>query len=442
MELNSNADRDRPRVGILVDLALTATAGGQQRFWNNIAYAAAAQGTDFDLTIHFQGLPGEPPVITPLSDDVRRVSLPPVLSTRRFKHLSHSPDHADLAPYHRQLARQLATYDLVHTTDAYFAYAKTATRVAKRRKNGARPHALTNSIHTDTPAYTRLYAGQTFARMLGEGWLANRVIERWGWPEIAEQRMRASLSRHLQCCDHVWFAPSDERDGTTARLDEQNGFGLLPRGLDRAVFSPNRRDRARLDRQFDLEPDDFVLAFAGRLDLGKDVMVAAEATRALLDRGRKVKLILAGLGNDAERIAALLGPAVRLPGFLEQRELGWILASSDAFVFPSQIETAANALIEARAAGLPALASREVGSMLIRESGADGLVLDRQDPSVWADALESLILDPDKGRKMGALASALICETQPTWHEVLRGALEPGWKRALARVRAVAEVRS
>lgn len=439
MEPNSNADSASPRVGVLVDLALTPTAGGQQRFWHNIARAAAAHGTDFDLTIHFQGLPGEPVARTPLADNVRLVTLPPVLSTRRLKYLSHSPDHADLAPYHPRLARELESYDVVHTTDAYFAYAKTALRVVARSTNAARPHVLTSSIHTETPAYTRLYAEQTFGRMFGEGWLGKQVIERWRWPAIAERRMRTALSHHLQHCDHVWFAPSDARDGTTDRLDEAGGFGLLPRGVDATIFSPDRRDRARLDAQFGFAPDDFVLAFAGRIDVGKDVMVAAEAARLLLDRGHSVKLILAGLGRDAERIAKLLGPAARLPGFLDQAELGWILASSDAFVFPSRIETAANAIIEARACGLPTLASREVGSMLIRESGVDGLVQATRDPATWADAIEALVCDRDRARKMGALASALTAETQPSWHEVLRKHLEPGWKRALATRRAAAE---
>jgi glycosyltransferase involved in cell wall biosynthesis len=158
-------------------------------------------------------------------------------------------------------------------------------------------------------------------------------------------------------------------------------------------------------------------------------MVAARATRRLLDRGLKVKLILAGLGSDAEPIRELLGPAVRLPGFVDQERLASILASSDAFVFPSRIETAANAVIEARAVGLPVLASPRIADMLIREDGVDGLVVETQTSEAWANAIERLIVDPDLAKKMGAMASAVAAEAQPSWHDVLIRDLVPGWLR-------------
>jgi glycosyltransferase involved in cell wall biosynthesis len=209
---------------------------------------------------------------------------------------------------------------------------------------------------------------------------------------------------------------------------------MLRRGIDWQIFSPERRDRQRLVSELDLEPDDFVLSFAGRIDIGKEVMIAARAVRALLDRGQKVKLILAGLGSDSVQIRDLLGQAVRLPGFVEQKELGWLLASSDAFVFPSRIETAANAVIEARAVGLPVLVSPPIADMLVREDGADGLTVDEQTPEAWALAIERLVSDRDLGKKMGALARAVAVETQPSWHEILERDLVPGWRRAKNRI--------
>ena len=141
------------------------------------------------------------------------------------------------------------------------------------------------------------------------------------------------------------FSPSCQRQFSA--LCERGAVEVLRRGIDWSTFSPDRRDRDRLTAELGIGADEFVLTFAGRLDCGKEIMVAARAVRALLDRGRKVTLILAGRGHDAEEIRSLLGPAVRLPGFVDQHELGWILASSDAFVFPSRIETAASAVIGA-----------------------------------------------------------------------------------------------
>jgi glycosyltransferase involved in cell wall biosynthesis len=441
-------------VGILIDLALTPTSGGHVRFWHNIAKAAAKHGCEFDLTFHFQShfqshLQGHLPNpsssrpeaqlegdlrrsgrragrerVTRLSEHVRIVELPPVLSTARIKYLAQSPDHTDLSPYHRRIGRHLESYDVIHTTDAYFAYAKTASRLVDRTRQ-----ALVTSIHTDTPAYTRVYSERAFRNFFGTGRLASRVIDDWDWPGLAESRMQKALVRHLRSCEHIWFAPADdpEKFGEFTTASE---FDVLRRGLDWQIFSPDRRDRERLEREFDLDDDDFVLVFAGRIDVGKEVMVAARATRRLIDRGLKVKLILAGLGSDTEAIRELLGPAVRLPGFVDQERLGSILASSDAFVFPSRIETAANAVIEARAVGLPVFASPRIADMLIREDGVDGVVVETQTSEAWANAIERLIRDPDLAKKMGAMASAVAAQTQPSWHDVLIHDLVPGWRRA------------
>lgn len=428
----------RLSVGVLVDLALTPTSGGHVRFWHNIAHAAARHGCELDLTFHFQSPPpddarrkGPPGAETRLSEHVRIITLPPVFSTSRMKYLAQSPDHTDLAPYHRRLARYLERYDVIHTTDAYFAYAKTACRVHAPKRQ-----SLVTSIHTDTPAYTRVYSERAFRNLFGEGRVARRVIEDWKWPERAEQRMKKSLASHLESCEHIWFAPVDD-PASYVELTKTREFEVLERGLDWTIFSPDRRDRARLEAEFDLDPDDFVLSFAGRIDIGKEIMVAAHAVRVLLDRGRKVKLILAGLGSDSEAIQQLLGPAVRLPGFVEQRTLGRILASSDAFVFPSRIETAANAVIEARAVGLPVLAAPRIGHMLIREDGVDGLIVPTQAPDAWANAIERLMSDRDYARKMGDMAGAVAADTQPSWHEVLTRDLVPGWLRSARRFQAV-----
>ena len=424
----------RPSVGVLIDLALTPTAGGHVRFWSNIAHAAAAHGCAFDLTFHFQSDPDDAKHrgverVSHLSEHVRIVTLPPAFSTARLPFLAQNPDHTDLAPYHRRLANYLRSYDVLHTTDAYFAYARTATRVQDRRRQ-----ALVTSIHTDTPAYTRVYSQRAFENLFGDGWFARRVIEDWQWPAYAEQRMQSALSRHLARCEHVWLTPKDDLAdfcATTNVATKSRGVEVLRRGLDAGIFSPDRADRPRLEREFGLDTEDFVLVFAGRIDIGKEILVAAEAVRALIDRGRRLKLILAGEGSDAEKIRELLGPALRLPGFVKQERLGFILASSDAFVFPSRIETAANAVIEARATALPTLVSPHVADILIREDGVDGMSVEPQSPDAWARAIDALLADRDRARKMGALANSVIAATQPGWIDVLANDLVPGWQRVL-----------
>ena len=92
-----------PKVGVLVDLALTPEAGGHVKCWQRLAEAAVAYGDRLDLTVHFNG--SEQRQID-LSPSVRYVLLPPVFSTARL--IRHVPDHTDLAPWHSRLAQLLA----------------------------------------------------------------------------------------------------------------------------------------------------------------------------------------------------------------------------------------------------------------------------------------------------------------------------------------------
>src|SRR5690348_11665153 len=112
-------------VGVLVDLARRADSGGHVKCWERLA-EAAADLPGLDLTVHFAG-PGCGS--ENIAGNVRFVSEKPVFSTARLGFLlGEVPDDADLAPWHPRLAQALPRYDVVHTTDAFFAYAKTALR--------------------------------------------------------------------------------------------------------------------------------------------------------------------------------------------------------------------------------------------------------------------------------------------------------------------------
>ena len=114
------------KVSVLVDLARRPSAGGHVKSWERFAQAAARQADGLDLTVHFLG---NEEAVEPLADNVRFCLHPPRFSTQRFSFLSHVPDHTDLAFYHPGLAKSLANCDVIHTTDAFFTFARTARSV-------------------------------------------------------------------------------------------------------------------------------------------------------------------------------------------------------------------------------------------------------------------------------------------------------------------------
>jgi len=286
----SAAPRPRLRVAVLVDLALTAQAGGHVKSWERLAQAALGFAEELDLTVHFVG---EEQKVIPLGENVRYVLERPVFSTARLGFLAHVPDHTDLAPWHPRLGRALQGYDVIHTTDAYFAYARTAMRFAQRRRI-----PLVNSVHTNTPEYARIFTSLLIERLCGPGALARAIIDHAGVPRRIEARMLRRLAAYQRRCAAV-FVSRPEQLG--AALERTGGRAtLLRRGVDRRFFSPQKRDRAWLRSTFGIPRESPVLLFVGRINHGKNVALLLEAMTSLAARGVRAHLVCAGDGEDDE----------------------------------------------------------------------------------------------------------------------------------------------
>src|ERR1700733_15090682 len=97
------------RVAVLVDLLRSPQAGGHVKCWERLA-SSTPDNAPLDLTVYFSGrAPDEV-----LGPNKRFRHLPPVFSTANLKFIPYVPDHTDLAPHHPGLARELATYDVLH----------------------------------------------------------------------------------------------------------------------------------------------------------------------------------------------------------------------------------------------------------------------------------------------------------------------------------------
>lgn len=393
-------------IGVLVDLERSVHGGGHVKCWERLAEAATRSPEPLDLTVYMQG----PPRVEHLGPQSRIVTLRPVFSTRTLGFLKRIPDHTDLAPVNPRLLRHLMLHDVLHTTDAYFAFTRTARLAARLR-----PIALVNSVHSAVPAYTRIYSEAVFRRWGLVGRALNGPLH---MPERLERCMQARLSNHILHCR------------ASLEADRPNARGLR-RGIDLARFSPARRDRHRLQNAFGIACDRLVLLFAGRLEDGKNVMVAAQAIRLLLDRGLPVHAIFAGAGRRHSDIAALLGPNVSLPGAVDQDDLAWLYASSDVFVFPSTIEVLPNVVLEAKASGLPVVVARDGGGRFVRQHGADGVIVADGMSSAWAEVIAALLAAPARRLAIGSAARNDIERFQPSWDTVLAEDLLPVWRAAV-----------
>ena len=408
------------RVGVLVDLTLTPDAGGHVKCWERIAEAAVGFPHCLDLTVHFSAPDDAPtPRRIELSPSVRYVLMPPVFSTRRL--VRQVPDHTDLGFWHRGLARALPDYDVIHTTDAFFCYARTATRFARR--TGV---PVVSSIHTNTPEYARITVDNLIGRAFGNRIVYRLMSERLAVPRRVSEVLERRLHRHLGRVTMAMASYGGAVDG-----DWHCGVSLR-RGFDRALFDPGKRDRGWLEARFGVPAGHFVAMYAGKLNSGKNVPLLGPAIEIARQVGSPVHLFCAGKGEEREALAARLGDAVTLPGVLSQSELARVYASADLFLFPSVIDEAGNAAVEALASGIPAVLAAGSGVATRMADCPAVHVLPGDAPGLWASTIAGFAAAPEKCRELGALARAYIETGVPGWGEIVAEDLLPVWQAAAA----------
>jgi glycosyltransferase involved in cell wall biosynthesis len=206
----------------------------------------------------------------------------------------------------------------------------------------------------------------------------------------------------------------------------------LRRGFDRRLFDPHKRDRAWLESRFGVPTGQFVVMYAGRLNAGKNVPLLGPAVELARQGGWPIHLFCAGKGEERDALAARLGDAVTLPGVLSQAELARAYASVDLFLFPSVIDEAGNAALEALGSGIPALLAAGSGVATRMANCLAVRVLPGDAPHIWASMIAGFAAAPEKCRELGAAARAYVESAVPSWGEILAEDLLPVWRAAMA----------
>jgi D-inositol-3-phosphate glycosyltransferase len=187
----------------------------------------------------------------------------------------------------------------------------------------------------------------------------------------------------------VCFSESDlEETGKVLPLVTGKGV-VIPPGIDERFRRLPPREVARAF--LGLPQDAFVLLLASRADEAKNAGAALAAFRRVR-KGRKEKLLLVAAGQGEagrdERGVTFL-PSVPHDG------MPMLYAAADAVVCPSRYESFGLVPLEAMASGVPVAVPRGTywGEKIRSEGG--GVAYDPNDPDGLAEAVGSLVSDPE-----------------------------------------------
>ncbi|HET9640377.1 MAG TPA: glycosyltransferase [Allosphingosinicella sp.] len=220
--------------------------------------------------------------------------------------------------------------------------------------------------------------------------------------EAAELKTRRNLYRRLGLASAFRLVVPSARLEAIARkawAQPPARVARIANGIDvRRYALPPAKEIPGLDDR----PGEVVIGTVAGLRPVKNLPRLVRAFAAMTSRN--ARLVIVGAGPESERIAAEarslgVGDRLLMPGFLADPAL-WI-GRFDVFALSSDSEQFPISLVEAMAAGLPAVATAvgDVAQMVADDNRP--LIVAAEDEAAFAAALDSLAERPDLRRAIG-----------------------------------------
>jgi glycosyltransferase involved in cell wall biosynthesis len=276
---------------------------------------------------------------------------------------------------------EIANYDVVHLHSVFLWPTYAAARAAERRRV---PYVISPRGMLVPELISRKSA---FAKRL--------------WMRAFERRTFA------RAAGIHFTAQTEWNDAARTAMPLPTPF-IVPNGIDLPAASATPR-----------LPD--TLLALGRINWKKGLDRLLDAVQAVPD----VKVVIAG--NDEENLTPQLraqaerngiAGRVEFRGPVAGAEKEELLATATALVLPSLSENFGNVVLEAMAASMPVIVTREVGLAADVEQAEAGIVIDGT-PASLAGAIQRLLHDPELRAQMGRRGRELV-SARFTWDRVGR----------------------
>ena len=183
----------------------------------------------------------------------------------------------------------------------------------------------------------------------------------------------------------------------------ENGF---PSDKIKVVLQGVRSDFYSLKTDYDILGPLHIL-FTGGFGFRKGAEYILCALRELDKIGFQYEFTVVGDFSGAIPLIEKYTPKnMRLINTIPQDELKQYLRESDVYLFPSLCEGCASSGMEALAAGLPVIATRESGLPI--ENGIDGIIVESKNVNAIIDALQTILTNKSLRESLGQHAAKKI----------------------------------
>jgi glycosyltransferase involved in cell wall biosynthesis len=285
-----------------------------------------------------------------------------------------------------EIARRARAADVVYTTGMF---GRSAGGAALAR----RPYVL------------KLTADPAFERARRRG-MVEGDVEAFQHAHVgpAIRALRLARDAELRGAAHVFTPSAWLRDLAVQWGVERGRVSVLP---NPSPPLPELPPRDELRASFGMNGP--TLAFAGRLTVQKSLEVALAAVDAV----DGVSLLIAGDGDQRERLERLAGPRVRFLGPQPRERVVELFAAADASILSSSWENFPHTVVEALAVGTPVLATTTGGVAEVVRDGENGLLVASGDVDGLAGAIRRYLEDEPLRTRLRANAAASVEQYAP-----------------------------
>ena len=238
------------------------------------------------------------------------------------------------------------------------------------------------------PAVAKIVGDPVWERARNKGHTNLSMIEFQSSKLTIKNRSLRALYRFIFNSYSSIVCPSQELAQIVKEWGIKSDVSFIPNG----VPIPKQRSRQK----------EFDLIYVGRLVKWKNIDKIIYVSSKL-----NLKTLIVGSGPENQELrtlAALVDAPCFFVGEQEKEKVHEYLQSAKIFILLSQYEGQSFALLEAFAAGIPAIVSNVSGNLATVTNGEDGLVINAEDLESFLPEIEDLIGDEERLRFLGCNA--------------------------------------